>query len=63
MFSHKQKVAFRRSVFAGGKLVDDWSETATVMARKRDQRPLGYVVVQFAHGGSLCVQAANLRAV
>lgn len=54
-FSHKQTVAFRKSR-------DDWSETATIRAAKRDLRPMGYWLVRFKDGGELCVHETNLRA-
>lgn len=66
-FKHRQVVAHRRLLgvrFKDGALgyYEDWSESCTVMARQRDWRPMGYVVVEFAHGGSLCVHHSQLRA-
>jgi hypothetical protein len=67
IFAHKQPVTVRRllSIWAenGHLLVaEDWTETAQVRATKRDLRPLGYWLVEFPHGGRLCVHEANLRA-
>lgn len=67
-FAHKQPVAFRRILVRtaqDGQRVfgDDWTETGTIRATKRDLRPLGYWLVRFdGDGGELCVHASNLRA-
>lgn len=66
-FQHKQTVAvqsIRLGVMPDGRRVffDDWSETATVRATKRDLRPLGYWLVRFPNGGELCVHQDRLRA-
>jgi hypothetical protein len=67
-FTHKQRVAVRRLVLSRAAdgafaFTEDWTEQATVRATKRDLRPMGYWVVEFAHGGGLCVHQDQLRAV
>lgn len=60
-FKHRQRVAVRRLL--GPTFAEDWSETATVLATKRDLRPMGYWVVRFDDGSSLCIPAEQLRAI
>lgn len=67
MFRHKQTVnikARRLGAMPDGRkvFVDDWTERGMVRATKRDLRPMGYWVVQFADGGQLCVHQERLRA-
>ncbi|MDB5448232.1 MAG: hypothetical protein JWQ97_3549 [Phenylobacterium sp.] len=66
-FTHKQRVAIkslRLGVMPDGSKVcfDDWSQTGVVRATKRDQRPMGYVVVKFDGAGTLCIHEDQLRA-
>ena len=68
IFKHRQRIAvhkLRLGVMSDGQKVffDDWSETAMVMARKRDLNGYcGYWTVRFDDGGALGVHAERLRA-
>ena len=48
-FTHKQRATVRTS-----------GEAVTVLATKRDLRPMGFWLVRFADGGCLCVHETNL---
>lgn len=61
-FGHRQRVAVKRLFLRAEGLVEDWSETATVRATKREQPHFGYWVVQFEDGGKLRIPEERLRA-